>query len=137
MKTKRINKWVICHYVQGYYPGTGWEDFFAKRDKLWDGYWTAVRAGETPPVPADAIQTQLDDGYRTMIDAELRSQRAIDSQMARMLPEEQRQIVTLKYREKLTCAEVAQRLKLKTNTVAKALSRGYERLERILVRGEG
>lgn len=67
----------------------GWEGFFAKRDSLWDAFWQATRAGETPPVKADVIQQQLDDAYRLMVDKELRYQRAIDSQMAQMLPPEQ------------------------------------------------
>lgn len=68
----------------------GWEQFFAKRDELWDAFWTAVRSGEEPPVAAEVIQQQLDAGYTAMIGNEARYQAAIDARMVQMLPEEQR-----------------------------------------------
>lgn len=46
------------------------------------------------------------------------------------LPGETREIVLLKYRDGLTCAEIAARFGKKTNTVAQALARAYERLEK-------
>jgi RNA polymerase sigma factor (sigma-70 family) len=52
------------------------------------------------------------------------------------LPDDQRRILTMKYQERHTCAEIAARLRMKTNTVAKALSRAYERLEQVLTGGE-
>lgn len=70
----------------------GWEDFFAKRDALWDGYWKAVRASETPPVAIEQIYKQLDDAYLKMVGNEARYQAAIDAQMANMLPDSQRSV---------------------------------------------
>jgi RNA polymerase sigma factor (sigma-70 family) len=71
----------------------------------------------------------------------LAEQASLDERQARLaaleravasLPPEARQILLLKYQDRQSCAEIAARLGMKTNTVAKTLSRAYGRLAEII-----
>lgn len=48
------------------------------------------------------------------------------------LPDETKQVLLMKYKENKTCAEIARILDKETNTVAKLLSRSYDKLKKVI-----
>jgi len=61
---------------------------------------------------------------------------ALDEAIA-VLPETYRQVIMLRYFERLSCQEVAQRLEMPLGTVTKTLSRAYALLRQELQAREG
>lgn len=98
--------------------------------------WLRGRGRST--VPLDALPDQSLDMSPTQEAAldERQDRLAALEQAVAALPDDVRQILIMKYQERRTCAEIAERLQKKTNTVAKTLSRAYEQLERIIGRRE-
>lgn len=54
-----------------------------------------------------------------------------------VLPEDQREVVTLRFFSELSVAETAEALGIREGTVKSRLSRAMERLRGVLVEGEG
>jgi RNA polymerase sigma factor (sigma-70 family) len=97
--------------------------------------WLRGRGRST--LPLDALPDQsLDMPVQEPTLDERQDRLAALERAVAALPDDVRQVLVMKYQERRTCAEIAERLQKKTNTVAKTLSRAYEQLERIIGRRE-
>jgi len=85
------------------------------------------------PMPLDTLSEEGPDmsAEHAVVDERQDRLAALERAVA-TLPEEARQILLLKYQDRRSCAEIAARLGMKTNTVAKTLSRAYGRLAEIV-----